>query len=169
MRTWQTIRTAALSRHTHARRYAALVLSGGYEEAGDLGRFRVETGDVIFHDLYEAHLDRFPDTGAEVLNLPLEADCSCAPGPARVADPDLIMSVAERSPRDAVTLLLSMATNWQPQPMDWRDQLASELIMNPSLQLTPWAEENGLRPWTVSRGFAQVFNVSPEAFRARAR
>jgi AraC-like DNA-binding protein len=28
---------------------------------------------------------------------------------------------------------------------------------------------NGLAPWTLSRGFAQVFGVSPEAFRARAR
>lgn len=32
-----------------------------------------------------------------------------------------------------------------------------------------WAEELGLAPWTVSRGFKQVFGISPEAFRARTR
>jgi hypothetical protein len=35
MRTWQTIRTSALARHSHDQAYAALVFSGRYEEAGD--------------------------------------------------------------------------------------------------------------------------------------
>jgi hypothetical protein len=35
MRMWQTIRTSALGRQVHKHAYAALVLSGCYEEAGD--------------------------------------------------------------------------------------------------------------------------------------
>jgi hypothetical protein len=42
---WQSIRASALGRHVHEEAYAALVLSGGYEEAGDHGRFQVKAGD----------------------------------------------------------------------------------------------------------------------------
>src|SRR5271170_5697407 len=99
MRMWQTIRVSALGRHVHEKAYAALVLSGGYEEAGDHGRFRVNAGDVIFHEQFEAHLDRFSETGAVVLNLRLPIGCSYAPRIARVADPDSVARVAERSCR----------------------------------------------------------------------
>jgi hypothetical protein len=75
MRMWQTIRASVLGRHVHEKAYAALVLSGGYEEAGDRGRFQVKAGDVIFHEPFEAHLDRFSEKGAAVLNIPIP---SCA-------------------------------------------------------------------------------------------
>jgi AraC-like DNA-binding protein len=169
MRTWQTIRASVLGRHVHRKAYAALVLSGGYEEAGDRGRFRVKAGDVIFHEQFEAHLDRFSDAGAVVLNLLLPVGCWCATAIARVADPDSIARVAEKSRGEAVDLLFSVATSSAPQPADWPDELAAALIRNPSLKLSPWGETNGIPPWAVSRGFALVFGFSPEAFRARIR
>ena len=106
---WQTIRASALGRHVHEEAYAALVLSGGYEEAGDHGRFQVKAGNVVFHEQFEAHLDRFSETGAVVLNLRLPVGRSYTPGIARVADPDSVARVAERSCRDAVDLLFSVA------------------------------------------------------------
>lgn len=166
---WQTIRASALGRHVHEKPYAALVLSGGYEEAGDHGRFRVKAGDVIFHEQLEAHLDRFSETGAVVLNLGLPVGCSCTPRIARVPDVDSVARVAERSCRDAVDLLFSLAIGSTPQPADWPDELATALLKNPSLKLSQWGEENGIAPWSVSRGFGSVFGVSPEAFRARTR
>ena len=45
-----------LSRHRHEASYAALVISGGYEEAGDRGRQRARAGDVVIHGAFEAHL-----------------------------------------------------------------------------------------------------------------
>ncbi len=99
---WQTIRASALDRHVHEEGYAALVLSGGYEEAGDRGRFQVKEGDAIFHEPFEAHLDRFSETGAVVLNLRLPVGGSYAPGIAKVADPDSVARVAEGSRRDAL-------------------------------------------------------------------
>jgi len=66
-------------------------------------------------------------------------------------------------------LLFSIAISRAQQPADWPDELAAALMQNPSLKLFQWGEKNGLAPWTVSRGFAQVFGVSPEAFRARKR
>ena len=166
---WQTIRAPILGRHVHTKAYAALVLSGGYEEAGDHGRFRVNGGDVIFHGQFEAHLDRFSKTGAAVLNLTLPLGHSWVPGVARVADPDGIARVAERSCRDAIDLLISLAIVRIPQPGDWPDELAAALIRNPSLKLSRWGEAHGIPPWAVSRGFGLVFGVSPEAFRARTR
>lgn len=169
MRMWQTIRASVLGRHVHEKAYAALVLSGGYEEAGDRGRFRVKAGDVIFHEQFEAHLDRFSETGAAVLNLRLPFGRSYAPGTAKVADPDSIVRVAERSGRGAVDLLFSLAVSGMSQPADWQDELVAALMRNPSLKLSKWGEENGITPWAVSRGFALVFGVSPETFRARIR
>ena len=60
MQGWQTMRTPFMDRHVHKRAYAALVLSGGYEEAGDSGRHRVQAGNVVLHEAFEAHLDRIP-------------------------------------------------------------------------------------------------------------
>jgi AraC-like DNA-binding protein len=169
MRIWQTIRASSLSRHVHERAYAALVLSGGYEEAGDYGRFQVKAGDVIFHEQFEGHLDRFSQTGAAVLNLPLPAGYSRTPGIAKVADADAVARVAERNCRDAIGLLFSLAITRTPQPADWPDELAAALVRNPSLKLSLWGEKNRIAPWMVSRGFGLVFGISPEAFRARAR
>ena len=165
----QIIRISSLARHVHAEAYAALVLSGGYEEAGDQGRFKVNPGDVVFHDRFEAHLDRFFEKGTTVLNLPLAQGERYTPGTAKVVDPDLVASVAEMSYREAVDLLLASATRWAPERSDWPDHLAAALVEDPSLRLSEWSSESGLAPWTVSRGFAQVFGVSPEAFRARSR
>jgi AraC-like DNA-binding protein len=167
---WQTIRASALGRHVHEEAYAALVLSGRYEEAGDNGRFQVKAGDAVFHEQFEAHLDRFSETGAVVLNLRLPLGGSYTPGIASVADPDSIARVAEKSHRDAVDLLFFVAIRRKmPQPADWPDELAAALMRNPSLKLSQWGEKNGIAPWAVSRGFALVFGVSPETFRARTR
>lgn len=165
----QTIRTSCLERHVHAEPYAALVLSGGYEEAGDYGRFKVDPGDVVLHDLFEAHLNRFSERGAIVLNLRLTRGRCYSAGIGSVSDPDWVARVAERSRTVAVDLLLSMLARRMPKVSDWPDELAVKLTQCPSLMLSEWGKENGLAPWTISRGFSQVFGVTPEAFRARVR
>jgi AraC-like DNA-binding protein len=165
---WQTIHASSFCRHVHEKAYVALVLSGEYEEAGDFGRFQIKSGDVIFHEPFEAHLDRFTEMGAEVLNLSL-ANYSCSRGIARVPDPDYVVRVAEKDPEDAVELLSSIAKSQLPPSADWPDELAAKLIRNPSLKLSQWAVLNGIAPWTVSRGFTAVFGITPEAFRARVR
>jgi AraC-like DNA-binding protein len=168
MRNWQTIRASSFARHVHEEAYAALVLAGRYEEAGDHGRFSVKIGDVIFHEEFEAHLDRFPESGAVVLNLPLPRGRFAA-GLAHVADGDAVARVAERNCEDAVELLGSMVANRERTFADWPDELAAALIEDPSLRLSRWGETQGIAPWAISRGFSLVFGISPEAFRARAR
>ena len=169
MRMWQTIRASSLERHVHRVPYAALVLSGRYEEAGDSGRFEVTAGNAVFHDTFEAHRNHFPDAGAIVLNLPLRSTMSYAAGIASVADSDMVARTARSDRAAAAELLISTAKRWQPRSSDWPDELALRLIDCTSLKLSQWGEENGIAPWTISRGFRQVFGTSPEAFRARIR
>jgi len=165
----QIIRTSSLDRHVHAAPYAALILAGGYEEAGDQGRFRVNAGDVIFHDAFEAHLDRFLKREAIVLNLRLAPTSCYTIGFGRVRDPDRVVRVAETDRNAAADLLLSSSISGAPQLADWPDELAARLLECPAVKLSAWSEQKGIAPWTISRGFVQVFGVSPEAFRARVR
>jgi len=158
-----------LGRHLHTEAYAALVLDGAYEEAGDLGHYEVRAGDVVFHDEFEGHLNRFPRRGATVLNLRIPAGEVCYSGLARVANPDDVARLAEKGHREAVQLLLSSAISLPRKQGDWPDQLADSLREDPCLRLSNWAETMGLPAWTVSRRFHRVFGLSPEAFRACAR
>jgi hypothetical protein len=84
-------------RHRHDRAYAALILGGGYEESGSLGRYRVRPGQVLLHRRFDAHLDRFMPGGAHILNLLLEHEPVFGLG--SVSDPDAIARGAERDPR----------------------------------------------------------------------
>ena len=169
MKTWQTIRRPALSRHIHKRSYGALVLSGGYEEAGDLGRLRVQAGDVILHEMFEGHQDRFSSSGAVILNVCLPAEGKFQPGLRTIADPDLVVRTAAKSMKEAAVLLLSLSEAKTQACFDWPDELAATLLRNPSLRLAEWSDMRGMTPWSVSRGFSQVFGISPSRFRARVR
>jgi AraC-like DNA-binding protein len=169
VRTRQTIRPSVLCRHVHERPYVALVLSGCYEEAGDTGRHQVSAGDVIFHEAFEAHLDRVPASGAQVLNLPLPAVYALQSCVGRSTDTDAVVSLAEKNKGEASALLLSSIKMREPQYQDWPDDLAAALIRDASLSLSSWSEGRGISAWNLSRGFAQVFGISPCAFRARAR
>ena len=158
-----------IPRHRHQSPYLALVLSGGYEEAGDYGRHRVGPGDIVLHGRFTAHLDRFSRAGAEILNLALPENFEPTFPFARVADADEAARLAERDPAKAVALLLKVARPAAPQPLDWSDELASRLIHDPGLALGGWAREHRLADETVSRHFRQIYGVAPKAFRAEAR
>ena len=156
-----------IPRHRHARPYAALVLSGGYEESGNLGRYRVRSGQVLLHRSFDAHLDRFEARGAGVLNLLLKEEPLF--GLACVEDPDAIARIAERDAAAAAAALQARLERVEPVVTDWPDLLAQDLIEDPQLRLDGWARRYGLAQESVSRGFKKVFAASPAGFRAEAR
>jgi AraC-like DNA-binding protein len=157
----------SLPRHRHSEGYAALVLVGGYSEAGDAGRVRVTAGDAVIHGAFQAHRNDFGGAGAIVLNLPLVAPLS--PGARRVRDVDAIARRALCDPIEAAAMLAeSAAVTLAPQD-DWPDQLARALARDPALCLRAWAERLGIAPQSLSRGFRQVYGVSPKCFRAEQR
>ena len=159
---------ARMARHRHAAPYAALVLAGDYEEAGDAGRRRVSVGDVVLHAAFEAHLDRTGRRGATVLNLPLDiTTLPCRFG--RLEDVDAVARAAERDVTTAAGLLLALTRVAAVGPGDWPDRLARTLIHTPDFRLDDWASRHGLTAEAVSRGFRRVFGVSPSRYRLEAR
>jgi AraC-like DNA-binding protein len=159
-----------LLRHRHARGYAAVVLAGGYEEAGERARLRVHAGDVIVHGAFEAHLNRIGALGAEILNIELPDAAEPNAALARVRDPDILVRTAQRDPTAVLECLLqSLLPAPQPPVLDWPDQLARDLIDDPCLRLGDWAGSHHLSVGTLSRGFCQVYGISPAAFRGQIR
>jgi AraC-like DNA-binding protein len=159
---------ARIGRHRHRHPYVAVILAGSYLEAGDCGRRRVSAGDVLVHEPFETHLNEIAAGGAEVLNLPLPAGVRL-PAAARVRDPDFLVRLCERSPRDAAEAL-GFDMSEGPAPLeDWPDLLAAECREAGSIRLGEWARRHGLAAATVSRGFARVYGVSPARYRIEAR
>jgi AraC-like DNA-binding protein len=159
---------AYIPRHRHRRAYAALVLAGSYEESGSRGRFRVCPGDVLLHDAFDDHLDRFESGGARIFSLELQ-ECPADTGIARVRDVDAVVRIAERDTVAAGALLLAEIRRKPAAHYDWPDILADDLLRDPAWRLDEWARGRALAPSSVSRGFRRVFGVSPAEFRLAAR
>jgi AraC-like DNA-binding protein len=102
----------------------------------------------------------------QILRLPWLADD--VEGHFRVADPDLLARLAENDPRESMEAL---AENLIPAALpgeSWTARLASELP-TASRSLRSWAEELGMRPEALSRGFHRDFGTAPKQFRLQAR
>ena len=154
-------------RHRHDQAYAAIVLRGGYEESGNRGRFRVGPGDVLFHNAFDAHLDRFNARGADILNIELHSLPAFMSG--RVRDADEIAHLAMSDIEAARQRLFGGLIETQPLAQDWQDKLANDLLAQPELRLDAWALRHGLAAETLSRGFGRLYGVTPAEFRAEAR
>ncbi len=153
-----------LPRHRHGEAYAALVLSGGYVEAGDAGRRRLVAGDVVLHRAFEAHANAVAGAGARVLNLPLTSVRVATPF-GRVADADAMARAAEHDAVGAGKMLLARAAWTECDLADWPDLLARDIRSGSSVPLAEWARRHRLAPATVSRSFRSVFGVSPKRYR----
>jgi AraC-like DNA-binding protein len=158
-----------LPRHRHGDSYLALVLSGGYEEAGDGGRHRVRAGQVVMHGAFEAHLNRYDAKGSEVLDLALPSWMELSTALMQAPDPDTAVRLAERDPNEALAFLLATMKPQSPQFIDWPDELAHAMVRDPHLRLQDWARERQLADATISRGFRQVFGIAPSAYRAELK
>ena len=169
MHKWISSHTASerMPRHRHAEAYAAVVLAGGYIEAGDHGRVRVQPGDVVIHVAHEAHQDCFSKTGAVVLNIPSIEGLDVMTG--RVPDPDAIAQLSERDIVGAATLLKETIQPRDMQLADWPDKLAATLASNIDFSIEEWAADMRLAPQSISRGFRQVYGVSPKRYRLEQR
>jgi AraC-like DNA-binding protein len=157
-----------LPRHRHYQAYLAVVLSGGYEECGSRGRLRAGPGDVLVHNAFDAHLNRFQKSGAQILNLvaagPVPHFCMGV-----VGDPEAIARTAEHDPIEAQLQLCAQIREAKRSAEDWPDLLARHLLDNPECRLDDWARQHGLASETLSRGFCKVFGVTPASYRAEVK
>lgn len=163
----QTVDPGPLPRHRHTLGYVAVVVAGGYEEAGDAGRRQLEPGDIVVHRPFEAHLNRTPRAGAQVLNLPLPHGELAAFG--RIDDLDGLVRAAERDPHAATARLNDGFQPLATTARDWPDLLADALAGGDEASLGAWASRLGLSAEHLSRGFGKVFGVTPQRFRWEAR
>jgi AraC-like DNA-binding protein len=51
----------------------------------------------------------------------------------------------------------------------WIDEVAADLLVDPTIRLDQWAKCHGLAAESVSRVFGQSFGISPRRFRADIR
>lgn len=157
-----------MARHRHDQAYVALVLAGGYIEAGDRGRLRVEAGQAVIHGAYESHQDEFFGAGAKVLNLPaLGAGLDASVG--QVDDADTIARLAERDLRQAAELLHETFRPSADRLNDWPDLLAAALAAETNFGLAEWADTMGIAPASLSRGFRRAYGISPKRYRLELR
>jgi AraC-like DNA-binding protein len=157
-------------RHCHEHAFVAVVLEGGYQEAGDEGRWNVRPGDALIHHAYESHLDRFEAKGARVLVLSLPAGLAATTGlRGRVADPDRLVRLAERDGRAASAHFAELFIAAAPATLDWPDMLADDLRRLDPFALSDWAEQQGVRAETLSRGFRSAYGCTPKTYRANVR
>jgi AraC-like DNA-binding protein len=159
--------TGTYPRHRHPFEYICVVINGGFTEAGDAGRFRLRPGDVLVHRSFEAHMDVFGASAADVLNLPLVHGLP-EQGLVRCNDLDAVVLEAERDPWSAA-MLVAAAFVAAAGEQDWPDLLAQDLSRNHALEIAAWSSVHALAPATVSRGFRLAYGTSPARFRAEAR
>ncbi|AQA00665.1 hypothetical protein BWQ93_04380 [Sphingopyxis sp. QXT-31] len=158
------------ARHCHDDPFVAVVLEGGYQEAGDEGRFDVRPGDALIHHAYESHLDRVEAKGARVLVLDLPPELADSPHVrGHVADPDALVRIAARDPRAASALFAENFVATPASAFDWPDILAHDLRADQGFALADWAERAGVRRETLSRGFRLAYGCTPKAYRAAVR
>ena len=158
-----------LARHRHPESYLAIIISGGYEEVGDRGRYRVRAGDVLVHSAFEAHLNRYDRYGSEVLTLAVPARRDNDSALRRLPDPDYIVRLAERDKKEALAAAYAAMKPIAATTLDWPDQLISDIQRNPNLCLRHWAMKHELTDSAVSRGFKKLFGLTPSAYRAELK
>jgi AraC-like DNA-binding protein len=151
------------ARHHHLKPYAALLVSGSCNEAGDRGRFRASAGDVLVHLGFEAHQDQIGHKGATIINFAL--DCDIGPAFGFVRDPDSIMRAHERDAFAATEMLREQFTPYATADRDWPDLLAEDLAQTDALPLEQWAGDYGIHPASLSRGFKLAYGVTPKRYR----
>lgn len=157
-----------IPRHVHATPYATIILSGGYEEAGDAGRHRVRPGDVLMHASFSAHCDRITATRTEVLDIALPAGRSL-PARGKVADADAFVRAAATDSGRAAAMLLERVEPAATDEGEPADRLAAALTAGCAAGIGEWSAGQGLVRETLSRQFRQLYGIDAAAYRAEAR
>jgi AraC-like DNA-binding protein len=133
-------------------------------EAGESGRWWVESGTVVVHAAGEAHADWFGDRTTELVDFDVPE--GVAAGAYRCDDADeLARAVLE----DDVSAKLFAGLVPVSEETDWPDLLAAALRRDAALSIGAWASGHGLRRETVSRGFARAYGVTPVQYRLGVR
>ncbi|MFJ2988230.1 helix-turn-helix domain-containing protein [Collimonas sp. NPDC087041] len=157
-----------IPRHVHVQAYATIVLDGGYQEAGDGGRWDVRSGDVLLHAPFSAHWDLVTPRGARVLNLPLLAPIQLS-ACGQVGDLDLVIRLTMRDQVEAAAVLMQNWRQTQNALNDAPDLMAHAMSDADPFGVQSWASANGVSRVTAFRCFRSAYGVEPTRYRVEAR
>lgn len=144
------------------------MLEGEEVEAGEEGRRRVRSGDVLVHQPFDAHCNYISTRGLTVLCLPWPANFDLPPM-GHLDDADAIVRLAERDAFAATAETIATMVRRDDRLADWPDLLAENLRSFDGLSLRDWADQAGLAPETLSRGFRKLYGASPARYRFEYR
>ncbi len=155
--------------HRHAEPYAALVLSGGYIEAGPDGLWNCRPGDVVFNPPFHLHTNRFAQRGGKVLKLisSYQSDLQeCHTFTVRRAkNPGNIERLSRVDPRSALLEAIENSTYRDADPVvDWRDALARQLPHSRTIGDALRVLDLNYSSAHVSRAFSDRFGIGPRTF-----
>jgi AraC-like DNA-binding protein len=163
----------AAHRHRHA--YAALVLSGSYQEIGPDGVWQCSAGELVVHPPYHLHANRMGNGGARVLNfeLPMHIDAkldSSQYGVYALPDPGRLERLSRRDPYAALAEA-DAVKHRQPSRTSalWLDRLAAGLAEDPARPIAALAEDYRCSSEHLSRVFRNRFGIAPVTFRREHR
>jgi AraC-like DNA-binding protein len=159
--------THDLPRHRHDSAYAAIVLGGGYYEAGDAGAWFAREGVIVIHRPFESHCNKIARQGARVINLALPDDFT-APPAFEVRDFDGLVKASQTDPKAALAWLVPDRI-LVADTSDWAAVLGAWIRADTSISLRACARDLNLSIETLSRGFAKRFGTTPSTYRATAR
>jgi len=157
-------------RHRHLDAYALVVVKGVVAQSNYAGRVVARAGDLLLQPTLDCHANALQSPGVEILRLPWDRMEGLG-GLYRVRDLDALVRQAERDPLQAAAIVaLEVAAAQRQRPADdWPDLLAGDLAADCTERLRDWSDRHGLRPETVSRGFAVAYGVTPARFRRELR
>jgi AraC-like DNA-binding protein len=159
---------STVARHVHLRAYATVVLDGGYQEAGECGRWRVQAGDVLIHAPISAHWDHVAPGGARVINLALP-DSIARSACGHCVDLDLVLRLAPRDPLEAAEALLHGWRAGKAGLGDVPDLLARTLAAPDPPGVEAWADGVGVSRATAFRWFRATYGIAPTVYRVESR
>jgi AraC-like DNA-binding protein len=175
-------RGEAPARHLHFDSYASVVLSGSFVEAGFGGRVTVQPGDVLLHSRFDCHANSSRcSRSVTILSLPWRD--GWAEGHFHVSDPDLLVRLAEKDPRESMSALAAGMQPAHSPSQHWTELLASKQyrleararsacreILRSTRTLTTIAYELGFSDLShLSRSVRLLTGYSPSAWRSWAR
>jgi len=163
----------AAHRHRHA--YAALVLSGSYQETGPDGVWHCSAGELVVHPPYHLHANRMGSSGARVLNfeLPLHVNAKLDRrhyGVYALPDPGRLERVSRRDPYAALAEADEVKhPKASRTPELWLDLLANALVEEPARPIAALARDYHYSSGHLSRAFHNRFGIAPVTFRREQR
>jgi AraC-like DNA-binding protein len=163
----------AAHRHRHA--YAALVLSGSYQESGPEGLWQCSAGELVVHPPYHLHANRMGNGGARVLNfeLPVHIDAKLDRsyyGVYVLPDPGRLERVSCRDPYAALAEAEEVKHAKPSRTSElWLDRLAEALGEEPARPIAALAEDYRYSSAHLSRAFRNRFGIAPVTFRREQR